>query len=765
MLKETGTKLYSILFLLAVLVVIIFSIRSAAPPPVVKSDAADSLFSAQRAFEHIKEITKAPHSVGTAEHERVKNYIVSTCQQLGLHVETQDTIVVGTKTNSLVAITVHNIIAYIRGAHPGKAVVNVAHYDSQPNTPGAADDGIGVTAMLEAARALKSLPAMQNDIVFLFTDGEEEGLYGAKAFVEGDSLFKNVRVVMNWDFRGNSGITITYESSANNGWIMREYGRGVKYPYGNSMAFEISKRLPNYVDFYQFQKGGVSGFTSGMIDGFTSYHSMTDNAANLDQKSLQQVGDNILSMTKHLGNDELKNTKAGALSYFNIIGFWFVYYPSFLNFFFIIITTLFFLVLIYAGFRKQKIRLSKFLVSIIALPASMVATYFVSAFFLQKIIKHYPLYTHFDANNSYNSYWYFLAITMLAIIIFSSVYQFIVKSRTQLSAFAGILTISIVCMWAAYFFTPSASWLLFIPILFLLGNFCWLLLNENDKVKNGLLYHTIAFISVLPTILLIVPLTYFMFISFGLSNSVSFVSVLIVFIAALTYPVLGNVLKDFRWLLPLTCFAGLICFLLIAHFNSGYNASHPLQTNVSYKLNVSDSTAVWSGDLKTTDKFSRNFFPDKKKDTTNRNKNTFIHQAPILSFPPPLATIQKDTSFDDTREITLLCSSARNNASLMGIVIGDSSLLSVKNIEVNGQSFVKTGEPFLPSNQFIFYGAPKQGFIIKFLMKANTKLSINLFDRSIGLPLIKNLTEYPQDIIPGQGFISNTTQVERRFVL
>ncbi len=265
MLNKTWAKLYSPLFLVLIVIVALLSVKKAAPPPVITNNAPDSIFSAQRAFNYLLQIARAPHSVGTKEHDSVASYIVNTCKQLGLTVEVQDATATEVKGNSLVAVNVHNIVAYTKGTKPGKAIANIAHYDSQPNTPGAADDGIGVAAMLETARAIKSLPTAENDIMFLFTDGEEPGLFGAKAFVEEDSLLKNIAVAMNWDFRGNSGIAVTYETSTENGWIMREYAKGIKYPYANSMAFEISKRLPNFVDFKEFKNNGVTGFTNEYI--------------------------------------------------------------------------------------------------------------------------------------------------------------------------------------------------------------------------------------------------------------------------------------------------------------------------------------------------------------------------------------------------------------------------------------------------------------------------------------------------------------------
>jgi hypothetical protein len=61
-----------------------------------------------------------------------------------------------------------------------------------PTGPGASDDGSGVAALLETARALAIGTPLRNDVIFLFTDAEEVGLLGAAltglALMSGGSL-------------------------------------------------------------------------------------------------------------------------------------------------------------------------------------------------------------------------------------------------------------------------------------------------------------------------------------------------------------------------------------------------------------------------------------------------------------------------------------------------------------------------------------------------------------------------------------------------
>ena len=58
----------------------------------------------------------------------------------------------------------------------------LAHYNSQLHAPGAGEDGAGVAAMLETLRALRAGPPLPHDVIWLFSDGQEVELLGARAY-------------------------------------------------------------------------------------------------------------------------------------------------------------------------------------------------------------------------------------------------------------------------------------------------------------------------------------------------------------------------------------------------------------------------------------------------------------------------------------------------------------------------------------------------------------------------------------------------------
>ena len=106
----------------------------------------------------------------------------------------------------------NNVVATIPGTSPTGAVLMVAHYDSAPSGPGAADNAASVAAILEAMRALKTGPAARNDLIVLFTDGEELGLLGAKGFVETQPALSNIKVVLNFEMRGDYGPSMMFQT-------------------------------------------------------------------------------------------------------------------------------------------------------------------------------------------------------------------------------------------------------------------------------------------------------------------------------------------------------------------------------------------------------------------------------------------------------------------------------------------------------------------------------------------------------------------------
>ena len=150
------------------------------PAPLPENAPATS-FSAARALTFERELLggDVPHPVGTAAHDAIRDRLAAQFRALGYDVTIQRTFACSAwVTCSPIA----NVIARTPGDARPNALVLATHYDSVPAGPGVSDDGVGVGALLETARALRN-ERFRNPIVYLVTDAEEVALLGAEGFV------------------------------------------------------------------------------------------------------------------------------------------------------------------------------------------------------------------------------------------------------------------------------------------------------------------------------------------------------------------------------------------------------------------------------------------------------------------------------------------------------------------------------------------------------------------------------------------------------
>lgn len=282
------------------------------------------------AARHVEAIAKAPHPTGSAENARVREHLVAELRGMGLEARVQEGVgVLPLDYDGMIPMgTMRNIVAVLPGTAPTGRVVVAAHYDSVPAGPGASDDGAGVAALLETAAKLPR--NLRNDVVFLLTDGEEEGLLGSDAFVRNDPLAMGTVVVLNNEARGVRGTAMAFRTSPGAGGLMSLYGSAVPQPVADSGFAAIMSVLPNNTDFFTFAKAGWKGIDSAFVGGGAYYHTPLDDPAHLDRGSLAQMAGNTLAMAGALGQADLDALGTSESVYFNIPGL-FVRYPAWLE--------------------------------------------------------------------------------------------------------------------------------------------------------------------------------------------------------------------------------------------------------------------------------------------------------------------------------------------------------------------------------------------------------------------------------------------------
>lgn len=283
----------------------VISSQTPAPRPLSTPPAA---FSAARAMADVREIARAPHPVGSEDHARVQAYLMQRMTALGLTPEIQTGPLspravrrIEGEGRSAQGLAAANLVGVLPGRAPDRpAVLMMAHYDSVPGSPGAADDATGVAAILEAVRAIRARGEADRDMIVLLTDAEELDLDGARAFFAAHPQRDRIGAVINLEARGGGGRAMMFETGPGNANTIADYsqatGAATSGPSSNALAVFVYRLMPNGTDFTVAAAKGLAGINLAFIGRPHQYHSPAATPDALDQGSLQHIGSQALEV-------------------------------------------------------------------------------------------------------------------------------------------------------------------------------------------------------------------------------------------------------------------------------------------------------------------------------------------------------------------------------------------------------------------------------------------------------------------------------------
>jgi Zn-dependent M28 family amino/carboxypeptidase len=179
----------------------------------------------------------------------------------------------------------HNVIAKITGSkRPDDYVIFSAHWDhlgiGSPDAKGdsiyngAADNASGTAALLEIARAFRSLPEKpERTVIFLAVTAEEQGLLGSAYYAQHPVYPLATTVAdLNIDVLNTYGPTrdVTYSGKGQSG--LEDYLADAAKAMGRYVAPEDHPEAGHYFrsDHFSFARGGVPSLTAdGGVDDAT----------------------------------------------------------------------------------------------------------------------------------------------------------------------------------------------------------------------------------------------------------------------------------------------------------------------------------------------------------------------------------------------------------------------------------------------------------------------------------------------------------------
>lgn len=645
-------KFPTVIPLLLLLLAIYMGFWTSMPTYKADKDLDKTKFSTDRAFTHVKEMSQEPHAVGFPAHAKVKDYIVSEIQKLGLEPIIQSGYTIGGRANFS---KITNIMARIKGSEPGNALLLISHYDSSPHSSfGASDAASGVATILEGTRAyLEGKDNPKNDIIILFTDAEEIGLIGANLFVNDHPWAKEVGLVLNFEARGSGGPSyMLLETNRGNSSLINGFIKArPTYPVANSLVYSIYKMLPNDTDLTVFREDGdIDGFNFAFIDDHFDYHTAKDNYDRLDANTLTHQGSYLMPLLNYFSDADLTQLKSlNDLVYFNIPFYKLVSYPFEWIYPMLIGAVLIFFILLFVGFRRKILTFTGIAQGFVPMLLVLAINGAVGYFGWPILLELYPHYQDILHGFTYNGYTYIAAFVFFSIAVgFWSYDRFGSTNTPNLLIAPALLWLIINALLAIYL--KGGSFFI-LPVFALLASL-WMLMGK--KSPHPLLLIVLA----LPAIWIFSPLIKMFPVGLGLKMMIT--STLLTSLTFfLVLPTLGGMATKHRLAyLFLLLFVG---FLISAHFNSGFDKDHAKPTSLVYLLDADSKTAKWASYDKVLSPWTSQYIGENKEipnEAAFMNLSSkygtgfnYISNAPLKEIASPKIEIIKDTAIGDDRWI------------------------------------------------------------------------------------------------------------------
>jgi hypothetical protein len=733
------------LCLLGVAVLSIYLIRPPAPLPV--SASADQ-YSAARALTHIRALASRPRPVGTQAHAEAQMYLVAQLQRLGLEPQVQTT--VGLNPMNLKDVThVENVLARLSGSRSGgKAVLLVAHYDSPPSIPAAADDASGCATLLETARALTAGGRpLANDVIFLFSDGEEVGCMGSEAFVREHPWAKDVGVVVNLDPAGQMGPNLLTDVSPDDDWLISQVAQAGSDPLANSLAPEVYRRSGSGNDFTTvFRAAGYPGVEIGCVS-YGYYHTALDGPALVHRDSLQHQGSIALSLARRFGDLDLTAAHRGSAVYFNALGNrLLIHYPQSWAIPLVVLAALVWVGALVFGLRWKQVSWRGLLLgTLAALLVVVVIAAVIDDLAGRLVLAIYPQY-RMDAY-TYNILYYWLASLALGVGLGALLHLGLrTRIRTAELALGGLL------LWLALavgfpLWMPGASWALTWPLVFsCIGLWGWFALRRHASARMwGIVW--LAFWAV-PAVALVALVLY--------PGSDTLPSELVVgLLVGLLAPHLAIMARPRKWWLPALMGVVVVVVLVAGHLTSTYSPTRPLQDGVAYALSADTGKAYWvswSGPDRWTGQFIQE--TDAGGDCTGiwpEFPSSYRAPAPLADLPTPAVQVLPTTASGIYR---LRIVPAPGTWSVYVCTLPKATPVT----------YYVNAKPLKSDGWTAYWAPPAEGYNLSVKMPGpRHSLKLRVMAQTLGLPAIPGFTyaARPDWIVPSGDYWANSTWVAK----
>lgn len=740
-------RTYPVLSFILLVGLIYYSFFNLMPRKAAPSNTPETEFSAERALIPLQEISKAPHYIGSAENIRVREYLIQQLKDLGLTPETQEGYILNPKWDGMDKPV--NIIARIKGSDSSNALLVFTHYDSAlvPSF-GASDAGSGVVTILESIRAyMASGKTPKNDVVILFTDGEEVGLDGAKLFVRDHPWAKNVSLALNFEARGSGGPSnmIVETNQGNQKLIEGFIEANPEYPVASSLMYSIYKMLPNDTDSTVLrEEGDIDGLFFAFIDDHFDYHTANDNFDRLDRNTLQHQGSYLLPLMHYFGDADLSQLKTDVdYVYVNFPLIGMIAYPFSWTLPMVLIAALLLVLLIAYGLKRGRLSWHEIGRGFIPFILSLLLAGAFGYYGWKLLLKIYPQYLEIQHGFTYNGHVYIAFFVAITVALLFGLYRKHARRIHPANLVIAPLFFWILINFGLALYLKGGAFFI-IPIYFGLLSL-WVLIRQ--KFPNLLLMVLLA----APALFIFTPLVQFFPVGLGLKMLVAS-CLFTVLIFGLLLPILGFYrIQKFLAYLMLVVAAG---FFISAHFSSDFAEGRQKPNSLIYYTDTDTQTSYWLTYDSLLDDWTRGFIGEEGQyakglvlpaaKSKYNSGYTYASEAPYKTIPRFQAFKNKDTLIANNREVSFTIVPQRDVDVLR--VYADTSLyfdqIHLNGIVVKpdstGRIYANRKDPGL----FSFYVAPEDTLQIAYVAPKELDIAFDVVEFSF------DLLSHPEFTIP-----------------
>ncbi|MGE5602993.1 MAG: M20/M25/M40 family metallo-hydrolase [Nitrososphaerales archaeon] len=737
-----------------------------AVPAVAPASAPADRFSAERAMEHMNVLAARPHPMGSPEQAEARDYLLGQITSMGLQAEVQRAVVVESSDASTVGAA-ENVLVRLPGREAGKAVLITGHYDTVPTSPGAADCISCVATVLESLRVLNASPQLKNDVIFLFTDGEEVHTKGAQAFARQHPWAKDVALSIVYEGYGSSGADILYSAGDRGGWLAQQALSAGGRMTGYSFMSDIMGMLGgSSSDLEAFLETGAPGlaFIALSFTTVPGYHTYDDNLAKFDPRTLQSHGDNTVALVRRFGEMSLSDTvREPNGTFFPLLPGVTLYYPSSLSLPLAIVALALFLGVLVLGAVRRRISLLKVLAGalcwLLALTAS-VALVTVGWILLRRLN---PNLQGFRIG-FYDFELYFVAFLALTAAIMWGLYALARRRLSPAELGAGAL------VWCAVFGVllalalPGVSYVTTWPLIVASLVAGWSFTRPAQEGAQG------GFVWLIPAalaVLLIAPLVSFLAMLSGRMEALTGVPLVALplpfalLALGLALPLLEVLPRRARGWLAAGALVLCVGLLVVAIMRSAPSVDQPAPNAVIYQVQSAEGaadSARWiavndsrggRGTGAVLDAWTSQFFPNGGEPALFNpwTNGAMTEEYPVLTTPAPVVTMARGGVTVESVEATAGGRRVRLHVAVAPQVLDGQILLNaggpINDVIVAGQALDAqvTGKPSAHIN---FHGRFDAGIPVEFTAPASGPVSVTLNERTQGLPAVPGLAIQPR---------------------